>query len=83
MDDMSPTQKASHELVQVVLADPAERVRFELMVRETAKRDPVPDDFVWLSPDARPEPPFSRFKALAQKLLSVPKREADEVHRGH
>ena len=83
MDELIPTQRASQELAEAVFADPDLRARFEVMVKETANRDPVPDDFSWLSRDAQPPQEFSRFKALTQKLFKVPKEEADRIHRNH
>jgi hypothetical protein len=57
------TQQASHELAQAVFADPALREKFEQMARDTAKREPVPDDFAWLKkPERDVEPPVSRAK---------------------
>ena len=70
-------------MADAVFADPELRERFEMMAKQTATREPVPDDFSWLSRDAQPPQEVSRFKGLTQKLLGVPKKEADEVHRGH
>lgn len=42
------TQKASAELADAVFADPDLRQQFEIMAKEAAAREPVPDDFAWL-----------------------------------
>lgn len=75
MAEPSPTQKASRELAEAVFANPELHERFEAMAEETATREPVPDDFAWLSRDEPPE--FSRFKALTGRLLRVPKAAVD------
>jgi hypothetical protein len=72
MTDETPTQRASRELAEAAFSDPELRQRFELMTKETANREPVPDDFAWL-PQHVEQSEFSRFKALTQKLLQVPK----------
>jgi hypothetical protein len=73
MGEQTPTQKASAEMAASIVADPELRERFQLMAKETATRDPKPDDFAWLSQDAAPSAEFSRFKALTQKLFGVSK----------
>ena len=71
-------------MADAVFADPELRERFVVMAKESAAREFVPDDFSWLNPAAKPHrQEFSRFKALTQKLLGVPKGEAAEVHRKH
>ncbi len=48
MPEQTPEQKASRELAEKVFADPALLAMFEEKIRETEKREPVPDDFSWL-----------------------------------
>jgi mannitol-1-phosphate/altronate dehydrogenase len=72
----SPTQQASAQTADAIFADPALRDRFERMAKDTANREPVRDDFAWLSRIQKPESQFSRFRSLAQKLFRVPKSEA-------
>lgn len=52
MPEATGGQQASAELARALFADPTERARFEAMAKETAEREPVRDDFDWLSPDA-------------------------------
>jgi hypothetical protein len=49
MDEPTPTQEASREFAEAVFANPELRERFEMMAKETAASEPVPDDFVWLT----------------------------------
>jgi hypothetical protein len=51
MDELTPTQRASRVLAEAVFANPELRERFEMMANETATREPIPDDFTWLSRD--------------------------------
>jgi hypothetical protein len=48
VSDQTPSQKASGELAEAVFSDPDLRERLEMMAKETATREPVPDDFAWL-----------------------------------
>lgn len=50
MDEPTPAQEASRDLAEAVFANPELRERFRMMVKETATREPIPDDFAWLSP---------------------------------
>lgn len=75
-DDLTPTQDASQRMADAVFADPTLRARFELMAKETANREPVPDDFAWLSPVAEPDA-YSKYEDLAPKLVAVPKSVID------
>lgn len=75
MAEPTPTQQASRELAEAVFANPELAERFRMMAEETATREPVPDDFAWLSRDEPQE--FSRFKALTGKLLRGPKAAVD------
>ena len=61
-------------MAEAVFANPDLRAEFELMVKRTSEREPVPDDFAWL---ARDGDEFSRFKDLTRKLLTVPKSAID------
>ena len=83
MADRTRTQRASQEMAEAVFADSELTEEFKVMAKETETRDPVPDDFSWLSQDARPAEEFSRFKALTQELFRVPREEATKIHRGH
>jgi hypothetical protein len=65
-------------MAAAVFADPELRDRFQLMAKDGEARPFVPDDFAWLSPDAKPPTELSRFKALAQKLFGVAKAD---LHR--
>ena len=49
MDRQTPAQESSRELAEAVFADPELREQFETMASETATREPIPDDFTWLS----------------------------------
>ena len=40
-------------MAAAVFADPELRERFQLMAKEGEARPFVPDDFAWLSPDAK------------------------------
>ena len=63
MADQTRTQRESQEFAQAVFADPAVRDDFEQMARDTASREPVPDDFAWLNKAERDiEPPVARAK---------------------
>jgi len=53
MREQTPTQRASAEMAAAVFADPELRERFQLMAKEGEARPFVPDDFAWLSPDAK------------------------------
>ena len=83
MDKETPTQKKSREMAEAVFADPELRERFVLMAKETSSHEAVPDDFSWLSAQARgeatngPSSEFSRFQSFARKLLAVPKSAID------
>jgi uncharacterized protein (DUF1786 family) len=76
MAEPTPTQEASRKFAEAVFANPELAERFEMMAKETATREPIPDDFSWLSRDAEPQQ-FSRFKTLTRKLLDVPKHAID------
>jgi hypothetical protein len=66
-------------MAEAVFADPELRDRFERMAKDIANREPVRDDFAWLSRDHQSEvSEFSRFRAFAQKLFRVPKTEIVE-----
>lgn len=89
MREPTAEQRASAELARVVFRDPHQRAKFDLMTKETASREPVRDDFTWLSPDARGAgDEFSRFESLTQRLASgsesmpgTPKNRADRADR--
>jgi len=50
-------QRASRELADVVFANPELRARFEMIAKDTATREPVPDDFLWLPAATQQRPP--------------------------
>lgn len=76
----SPTQEASAELAGAVFDDPELRAHFELMVKDTATREPVRDDFKWLDPKAQQDE-YKRFEAFTRRLLSVPKSAIDAARK--
>lgn len=51
MNEETPSQEESRMLAEAVFANPELRERFEAMARETSTRQPVADDFDWLSPE--------------------------------
>ena len=53
MAERTPTQETSHQMAEAVFADPALREQFEQMARDTAEREPIPDDFAWLRKQER------------------------------
>jgi len=77
VDDETSTQRASRKLADALFADPELRGRFEMIAKETVTREPVPDDFGWLSQSTVPSSEFSGFKALTRKLLGAPKPASD------
>ena len=50
--ELTSTQRASREMAEAVFSNPDLRARFELMAEESANREPIPDDFAWLSEEA-------------------------------
>jgi hypothetical protein len=86
MGEQSPTQRASAEMAEAVFANPDLRHRFKIMAKETATRDPVPDDFAWLSRGAAPsvsptaldkQSSLDHLGELVRRIASVPKGEID------
>lgn len=78
MDDPTPAQEASAELAEAVFGNPDLLARFELMIKETAAREPKPDDFSkWLpraSMDERVKIDMDPEDALRMLLQSPKKR---------
>lgn len=77
MPEPSPTQRASEELARAAFTNAALRAKFDLMVKETANRTPVADDFEWLSrPDSERVSlaPLS-FEDAMRALLDTPPHE--------
>lgn len=71
-EEQTPTQEASRQMAEAVFADPALRERFERMAKEAEEREPVPDDFAWLSGDERDEVvPIRRDQDFSQRAFDV------------
>ncbi len=81
--EQSASQRHSAETAAAVFANAELRDRFVLMAKTTDSRSPIPDDFAWLSHDAKPPSGFARFESFARKLISVSKREIDEKEANH
>jgi hypothetical protein len=80
MPDSIAEQKASQEWAEAAFAKPELRARFEKMVRDTAEREPVRDDFAWLAPQQEASADeYSHFESLARKLVNVPKSAIDAL----
>lgn len=86
MSDLTPTQRASGEMWARVMSDPATRAKFERMRGETAGRQPVPDDFGWLSPALSPAAghdrvslhPLDPKEALRSMLATPPSKRQED-----
>ncbi len=81
MTERTPTQEASARMASAVFSDPELRAHFELLMKDTATREPVRDNFEWLDPKADQRDEYSRFESFTKKLLSVPKAAIDAARK--
>lgn len=73
MSEPTVEQQASADLARTVFADPELRAKFELMAKDADSRDPVLDDFAWLSKDE-----FSRLELATRRLIGSAIQSRDD-----